>query len=68
MVSAYIRYNKAALTTITHRERPWLEARGDLDESEGSNTLMTKECMRNYFRTTSECLRNYFASKLKAYG
>ncbi|MEO3706473.1 hypothetical protein [Trichormus azollae] len=40
-----------------HRERPRLEARGDLDESEGSNALITKES-----------LRNYFASKLKAYG
>ncbi len=42
---------------MTHRERPWLEARGDLDESEGSNALITKQS-----------LRKYFASKLKAYG
>jgi uncharacterized phage-associated protein len=53
MVSPYIRYSKAALTTITHRERPCLEARGDLDESEGSNTLITKECLRNYFRMSA---------------
>ena len=57
IVSAYGRYDGAALSTMTHRERPWLDARGDLDESEGSNALITKES-----------LRDYFASKLKANG
>ncbi|MEA5552495.1 type II toxin-antitoxin system antitoxin SocA domain-containing protein [Anabaena cylindrica UHCC 0172] len=57
IVSAYGRYDGAALSTMTHRERPWLDARGNLDESEGSNALITKES-----------LRDYFSSKLKAYG
>jgi uncharacterized phage-associated protein len=57
IVSAYGRYDGAALSTMTHRERPWLDARGDLDELEGSNALITKES-----------LRDYFASKLKANG
>ena len=57
IVSAYGRYDGAALSTMTHRERPWLDARGNLDESEGSNALITKES-----------LRDYFAFKLKANG
>ncbi|MBS9384424.1 MAG: DUF4065 domain-containing protein [Dolichospermum sp. BR01] len=57
IVSAYGRYDGAALSTMTHRERPWLDARGDLDELEGSNALITKES-----------LRDYFAYKLKANG
>lgn len=57
IVSAYGRYDGAALSTMTHRERPWLDARGNLDESEGSNALITKES-----------LRDYFAYKLKANG
>ena len=42
---------------MTHREKPWLDARGDLDESQGSNALITKES-----------LRVYFASKLRESG
>jgi uncharacterized phage-associated protein len=57
IVSAYGRYDGAALSTMTHREKPWLEARGNLDESEGSNELITKQS-----------LRDYFALKLKADG
>lgn len=49
IVSAYGQYDGAALSTMTHREKPWLEARGDLGESEGSNALITKESLRVYF-------------------
>jgi len=37
IVSAYGRYDGAALSTMTHRESPWLEARGDIPETQGSN-------------------------------
>lgn len=57
IVSAYGRYDGAALSTMTHREKPWLDARGDLDESQGSNALITKNS-----------LRVYFASKLRESG
>ncbi|EDN66266.1 phage-associated protein [Beggiatoa sp. PS] len=49
VVGAYGRYDGAALSTMTHRESPWLNARGDLDESQGSTKVMTKESMRNFF-------------------
>lgn len=57
IVSAYGRYDGAALSTMTHREKPWLEARGNLDESSGSNALIPKES-----------LTDYFISKLRANG
>ena len=57
IISAYGRYDGAALSTMTHREKPWLDARGDLDESEGSNAWITKDS-----------LRVYFASKLRESG
>lgn len=49
IVSAYGRYDGAALSTMTHRESPWLDARGDLDESEGSTAIISKESMRKFF-------------------
>jgi uncharacterized phage-associated protein len=49
VVSAYGRYDGAALSTMTHRESPWLDARGDLDESQGSTAIITKESMRDFF-------------------
>lgn len=49
IVSAYGRYDGAALSTMTHRESPWLDARGDLDESQGSTALISKESMRVFF-------------------
>ncbi len=57
IVAAYGRYDGAALSTMTHRDAPWLEARGDLDESAGSTAEISK---------TS--LRGFFTSKLKAHG
>lgn len=56
IVSAYGRYDGAALSTMTHREQPWLEARVNLDEFEGSTEVITKDS-----------LRSYFESKLKVY-
>ncbi|MEA5472100.1 MULTISPECIES: Panacea domain-containing protein [unclassified Spirulina] len=49
IVSAYGRYDGAALSTMTHRESPWLDAREDLDESQGSTAIISKESMREFF-------------------
>ena len=57
IIAAYGRYDGAALSTMTHREAPWLEARGDLQESEGSSAVITKDA-----------LHRFFASKLNANG
>jgi uncharacterized phage-associated protein len=49
IVSAYGRYDGAALSTMTHRETPWLSVRGDLDESEGCNKIISKGALREFF-------------------
>lgn len=49
IVAAYGRYDGAALSTMTHREAPWLDARGDLPEDEGSTALIAKDALREYF-------------------
>lgn len=50
IVHAYGRYDGAALSTMTHRESPWLDARGELDESEGSTAVIPKASLTAYFR------------------
>lgn len=57
IVSAYGRYDGAALSTMTLMDKPWIEARGDLDELAGSDALITKSS-----------LKEIFSSKLKAHG
>ncbi|MGA9379780.1 MAG: type II toxin-antitoxin system antitoxin SocA domain-containing protein [Phormidium sp.] len=49
IVEAYGRYDGAALATMTHREDPWLDARKGLPETEGSNALIPKDSMQNFF-------------------
>jgi len=49
IVAAYGRYDGAALSTMTHRESPWLEARGELDESAGSTSVISKESLKLFF-------------------
>jgi len=56
IVSAYGRYDGAALSTMTHREQPWLEARGNLDELAGCQEVISKVS-----------LGHFFAAKLKQY-
>lgn len=51
IVAAYGRYDGAALSTMTHREAPWRDARGDLPESEGSIVLIPKASLRAFFTT-----------------
>lgn len=51
IVAAYGRYDGAALSTMTHREAPWQDARGDLDESEGSTAPIPKEALKDFFES-----------------
>ena len=50
IVSAYGRFDGAALSTMTHRETPWISARGELDESEGCNKIISKDSLRKFFK------------------
>lgn len=49
IVAAYGRYDGAALSTMTHREAPWLDARGELAESERSTLPIPKASLRAFF-------------------
>lgn len=40
-----------ALEIMTHRERPWIEARGDLPPHEPCNNYISKETMAAYYRS-----------------
>ncbi|BEP60012.1 hypothetical protein GmRootV213_05660 [Variovorax sp. V213] len=49
IVAAYGRYDGAALSTMTHRERPWASARGDLPETANSEATISKDTMERFF-------------------
>jgi uncharacterized phage-associated protein len=50
IVAAYGRYDGAALSTMTHREAPWLDARGGIPESQGSSAVISKEALSRFFQ------------------
>lgn len=49
IVDAYGRYDGAALSTMTHREKPWIEARKGIPETDGSQEIISKESLQNFF-------------------
>jgi uncharacterized phage-associated protein len=49
VVAAYGRYDGAALSTMTHRETPWLAARNGLPEDAGCDEVISKDAMAAYF-------------------
>lgn len=56
VVSAFGRYDGAALSTMTHREAPWLETRQGIDETDGCDRVIPKELMGRFF---TEKLRSH---------
>jgi uncharacterized phage-associated protein len=49
VVAAYSDWSGRDLAVKTHRERPWLEARGDLPPGARSNAPISPEIMEDYF-------------------
>lgn len=38
------------LERATHREKPWIEARGDISIAEKSSSIISKDTMKSYYR------------------
>ena len=49
VVDAYGRYDGAALSTMTHRERPWLSARDGVPDTSNSDATISKDSMGRFF-------------------
>lgn len=49
IVESYGRFDGASLSTMTHREEPWINARGGIPETAGSDAVINKISMKNYF-------------------
>lgn len=43
-----------SLELMTHREKPWLEARGDLPPDQPSNAKISKDTMRAFYRALAD--------------
>lgn len=60
IVDTFGSYSGMVLSKITHSERPWLEARGNLYPEDKSTTVIDPETIRAYFR---EVVRVYGIEK-----
>jgi len=43
-----------SLELMTHREKPWKEARGNLPPDEASNAIITKQIMTDFYKALSK--------------
>jgi uncharacterized phage-associated protein len=43
-----------SLELMTHREKPWLEARGDIPSDQPSNARISKDTMRTFYRALAD--------------
>ena len=49
VLEAYGDLDPYSLVSLTHEERPWLDARGDLPKTARSNNVITQESMRDFY-------------------
>lgn len=72
VVSTFGMYSGKTLERITHKETPWVEARGNCLPEEHSDQVISKEAIKRYFTKvakqynmrTEEGVRGYIISKL----
>lgn len=56
VLDVYGEHSAKKLEMLTHRERPWREARGDLPPEARSDAIISKEAMRSFYGSLREQL------------
>ncbi|MFW2515839.1 Panacea domain-containing protein [Aliarcobacter butzleri] len=51
IVNSFGSYDGSTLSLMTHNETPWIKARGNLQENEASTEIITKDSIRDYFKS-----------------
>jgi len=54
LTEVYFGSDAFELEQMTHREDPWIKARGNLPLDVPSNAIISKESMRNYYKNRAE--------------
>lgn len=49
VLNVFGKYDGVVLETLTHQEKPWIEARGDLSPYEQSTNIIKYETIKEYF-------------------
>lgn len=49
-IEEYGRHSGAELSSMTHQEEPWLNARKDIKDSQNCNRKISKRIIREYYR------------------
>lgn len=55
VISVFGCYSGTALATLTHNEKPWIDARGNLLPGDRSVTEIPKEAIHSYFKQMADC-------------
>lgn len=58
IIMAYGAKSAAYLVNLTHNEKPWIEARGDLSPFVNSNNLISFETIKEYYQSKLERKQN----------
>lgn len=54
VIKSFGKYSGKVLETITHNEKPWMDARGGYGMNEPSHIVIAKEGMKAYFEEISQ--------------
>ena len=54
VLDSYGCYSAKVLEIITHNEEPWINTRKGLDEMQPSSRIISKDLMRNYYKSVEE--------------
>ena len=46
-------YDGNALSNLTHQERPWIDARGDIGDGERCSNVISKEAIKAFYSSTT---------------
>ena len=50
VLDAYAKYSPSQLEVMTHREKPWIDARNGVDKLERSENVISEETMMKFYR------------------
>ncbi|QXE21584.1 putative prophage protein (Ps3) [Richelia sinica FACHB-800] len=54
LVAVYFSCDAFELEQMTHREDPWIQARGNIPQDAPSNAIISKEAMKEYYQERAE--------------
>ena len=67
VIDSFGLYSGKTLEMITHKEKPWLDARGNYFPNEVCKEIITKDLMKDYFQSVAKSYDFHTVEGLKSY-